>query len=235
MVSGSWLDDNSPMSWRELTPLATTVASHIRDLPDVCLVAAPVGDHCDRLLPEERAGVAGYAHRRAAEFSTGRHLAHCALEDLGKPGFAIPRGADRAPCWPAGVVGSITHGSDWAVAGVALASRIRGLGIDLEGHGRVRERLYPQLFTDRELAMLRRADPRQAGLMFSAKESGYKAVHPLVGEFIPFQAAEVDVDWSSSTFRLRYVGDHAANGIMDAGTGRFCFFERYVFTLFMIR
>ena len=112
---------------------------------------------------------------------------------------------------------------------------MRGLGIDLEAHGRVGEKLYSKLFTDSELAALHRADPRQAGLLFSAKEAGYKAVHPLVGQFIPFQAAEVHVDWARSTFRLRYVGDQPANAIMDAGTGYFCFFERYVFTLFMIR
>ena len=39
---------------------------------------------------------------------------------------------DRAPVWPDGVVGSITHAGNFAAAAVAWAADIAALGIDLE-------------------------------------------------------------------------------------------------------
>jgi 4'-phosphopantetheinyl transferase EntD len=90
------------------------------------------------------------------------------------------------------------------------------------------------LFTPREIEQLQQADPRLPGLMFSAKEAGYKAVHPLVGRFIGFQEAEVEVSWPDRTLQLRYVGDHEPNRIMERGIGHFCFFEGYVLTVFVI-
>ena len=41
-------------------------------------------------------------------------------------------GEDRAPQWPHGIVGSITHGAGWAGVVVARQSEWRGLGLDIE-------------------------------------------------------------------------------------------------------
>src|SRR5690606_7567998 len=53
-------------------------------------------------------------NKRQTEFLAGRLCAHEALRRLlGVP--SIPAVAeDRSPCWPSGVVGSITHGGGWA-------------------------------------------------------------------------------------------------------------------------
>lgn len=221
------------MTWQDIPPLQTGVADLLPALPQIQLVAARVGDHTGDLHPEEHTAVAGAARRRAWEFATGRLAARSALRALGLPAAAIPRNG-RAPEWPAGVVGSISHTSELAVAGVARASEMLGLGVDLEGVGRVGRELYGRLFTGPERERLGDSDSRLGALMFSAKEAGYKAVNPGVGRFIGFHEAEVDVDWQRRQFNLRYVGDHAPNGIMDAGQGVFCLFEQYVLTVFMI-
>jgi len=222
------------MTWRELPPLSTDVAAQLPELGALKLVASRITDCTDALWPEERPAIARARDRRAYEFATGRYLVRCALEDLGVGACAVPRAEDRSPIWPDGLIGSITHANDLAIAAVARAGDFTSVGIDVEEPGRITEHLFGKLFTAVELELLEDADPRLAGLMFSAKEAGYKAVNPRVGKFIGFQEAEVDVDWPSRTLRLRYIGDHAPNRIMSDGIGHFCFFERYVLTVFII-
>lgn len=222
------------MVWHELPPLDTDVDSQLPSLDDISLVAGRIGDYGAQLLPEEQAGIKRAREKRAREFSTGRYLARRAMAELGLAAAAVPRAEDRSPVWPAGVQGSITHADELAVAAVARADALAGLGIDLEQTDRVTPPLFPKIFTADERARLAGADPRQAGLLFSAKEAGYKAVYPRVGRYIGFMEAEVDVSWETRTLRLRYLGDHAPNRLMDRGVGHFCFFEQYVLTVFII-
>lgn len=198
-------------------------------------MAALVDDHGRELFPTERPAVARAVEKRVREFATGRHLARLALDTLGLPKAAIPSGEAREPLWPGGCIGSITHSEDLAIAAVAASSSLRSVGIDLEVADRVTPELHSRLMTPRECGLLPDADPGMPGLVFSAKEAGYKAVYPLVGKFIGFQEAEVDVDWPGRRFELRYTGEHQPNLVMQEGEGFFCFFERYVFTLFIIR
>lgn len=199
------------------------------------MVAARVADHRDELFPTERPAVARAVEKRVREFATGRHLARLAFDFLGLPRAGIPSGQAREPLWPKGCIGSITHSEELAIAAVAASGALRSIGIDLEVVQRVTPELYTRLMTPRERGLLQDADSRTPGLLFSAKEAGYKAVNPLVGKFIGFQEAEVDVDWPGRRFTLRYTGEHEPNRIMQQGEGFFCFSERYVFTLFIIR
>ncbi|MEQ8783528.1 MAG: 4'-phosphopantetheinyl transferase superfamily protein [Roseibium album] len=222
------------MTWRELPPLATDVAGQLPDFPQISLVAGHIADHREALCAEERPAIARAREKRAWEFATGRHLARCAISDLGEAEGPIPRAEDRRPVWPPGLLGSITHAGDLAVAAVARAGSVRGIGIDLEKAERVTERLFAKLFTAAERQILQESVPTLAGLMFSAKEAAYKAVNPHVGRYIGFQEAEVDVNWQARTLRVRYVGDHPPNRIMSDGMGHFCFFDDYVITVFVI-
>ena len=76
--------------------------------------------------------------------------------------------------------------------------------------------------------------PETAGLLFSAKEAGYKATFPLAGEFISFQDAEVELDPEQGRFRFRYFGKHAPSAVMEEGYGHFLICGRYVLSLFII-
>lgn len=222
------------MSWRDLPPLTTPFGSLLPELPGVALVAAHVDFVEGPLYPEEDDAVRRAVERRVREFRAGRMAARCALEDLGVPPCAIPRRADRRPVWPQAVTGSITHAGSLAVAAVADSTAVCGLGVDLEECGRIGAPLHDKLFTPAERARYRDAPDDWPTLLFSAKEAGYKAVNPVVGDFIGFQEAEVDVDWSRRAFRLRYIGAHARNRIMALGAGSFAFADGYVITVFRI-
>src|SRR5690349_17676802 len=64
----------------------------------------------------EAALVARGADKRRREFAGGRACARRALAALDAPSAALLVAAERAPAWPAGWVGSITHAAGYCGA-----------------------------------------------------------------------------------------------------------------------
>jgi enterobactin synthetase component D len=134
--------------------------------------------------------------KRRAEFLAGRFAALQALRELGE--HAAPgRHDDGSPRWPSSIVGSITHGAERALCAVARSADVRGLGIDAErvmGEG-VSVELRRRICTSAELALLAEQielpEHELVSLAFSAKESLYKCLYPLVGRFMDLSAARV--------------------------------------------
>lgn len=155
-------------------------------------------DRTARLFDEERALAAALAGKRREAFTTGRWLAQQLQRQVLGKAAAVNRGEDRAPIWPSGCIGSITHTDTLVAAIVITESAARGIGIDLEERGRVGERLFRRVLTPAERDRLSAAaeDARRdvATLMFSAKESVYKALNPLLKRYIGFQEVEVTLD-----------------------------------------
>jgi enterobactin synthetase component D len=135
--------------------------------------------------------------KRQAEYLAGRLCAREALRRLTGQAQVPAVGADRAPQWPAGVVGSISHGHGWAAALVAHSSAWRGLGLDIEqplASARA-ERLAAEILTPDELRQLQTLSAEQRAwrvtLTFSLKESLFKALYPLVLRRFYFHDAEL--------------------------------------------
>jgi 4'-phosphopantetheinyl transferase EntD len=148
------------------------------------------------LFPEEEAVVAGAVDRRRREFATVRRCARTALAALGvAPGPILP-GRLRAPVWPEGVVGSMTHCEGYRAAAVARAAEVVTLGIDAEPHEPLPGR-EPDVVArpeERErLAGLRARWPEVCWdrLLFSVKECVYKAWFPVTGRWLGFEEASV--------------------------------------------
>ncbi|MBL3585607.1 4'-phosphopantetheinyl transferase superfamily protein [Rhodovulum sulfidophilum] len=149
-------------------------------------------------LPDCRAAVVPVARtegpkaRRAAEFRAGRLAAAAASASLtGMPCLA-GRGADGAPLWPVGLAGSISHSGGQALALVGPSARRAGLGVDIEGplSPRVAAEIAPVALTPEERACFG-TDPVWVGLIFSAKESLFKALSPRIGRRFDFDAARL--------------------------------------------
>ena len=167
----------------------------------------------------QRAGIVPPANiqrsvaKRQAEFLAGRLCARSALQHLAALDHVPAIGEDRAPIWPAGITGSITHGTGWAGAIVAHDTAWQGLGLDMEtllGDERA-TRLAGEILTVDELA---RMNPDQVSLTvtltFSIKESLFKALYPLVGKRFYFEHAEL-LEWDASgRARLRLLTDLSA-------------------------
>ena len=180
--------------------MSTARALPVRDARVGDLFAAPVraastpvdADPAS-LFEQERAAVARAIAKRQREFASGRRCARALLSELGHPGVAIPRNADRTPAWPAGVVGSISHCDDLCVVAVAPLGTLAGLGVDVEPDAPLEAPLWRKICTPGELAGVVAASPpesrgRTVRLLFSAKEAFYKSVFPVLREVLGFHA-----------------------------------------------
>ncbi|MGW3210367.1 4'-phosphopantetheinyl transferase family protein [Streptomyces sp. NPDC001135] len=173
--------------------------------PVVCAEAFRDAPECV-LLPEEREVLARIRHEeRRREFATVRHCARRALAELGvAPAPLLPDG-QGAPCWPQGVVGSMTHTLGYRAAAVAPRSAARAVGIDAEPHAPLPRRVVRGVVRPEErqrLAALHAADPATCWdrLLFCAKEAVYKAWYPMTLRRIGFLDASVDIDRETGAF-----------------------------------
>ncbi|TMP36464.1 4'-phosphopantetheinyl transferase family protein [Pseudoalteromonas rubra] len=132
--------------------------------------------------------------KRKAEYLAGRYCASQALKALGLPHTIIASAESRAPIWPAGIQGTITHTRELAMAMVCDDPAILGLGIDLERKMSLKQEqeLQTQILAKAEQPAFERLGQVHAcplTLIFSAKESIYKALYPVVQRFFGFEAA----------------------------------------------
>ena len=193
----------------------------------------------------------GAVTKRKAEFIAGRYCAKTAIQrlplqqsplqqsPLQEPPLhqassqfsAIGIGEKRQPLWPRGIVGSITHSHGFAAAAVADTTSARSLGIDSEYminektasniacHILREEENYcdNQQLVDNDIAYLT--------LIFSAKESIFKCLHPLVHQYFDFKDATISLS-TSKTNRFEYVlqknlNDEFCQGFTGEGIYRF--------------
>jgi 4'-phosphopantetheinyl transferase EntD len=164
-------------------------------------------------FPEEESMIVNAVETRRREFITARHCAREALGKLGYAPVAIRAGRKREPLWPAGVVGSITHTTGFRAAAVAPQSVLASIGIDTEQNGKLPEGIEEAIADrgEREmLAALSRAFPATnwGRLLFSAKESVYKAWYPLTGRGLGFEDARLMIE-PSGTFAAKLLVDGA--------------------------
>ncbi|HEY7199365.1 MAG TPA: 4'-phosphopantetheinyl transferase superfamily protein [Candidatus Dormibacteraeota bacterium] len=176
-----------------------------RLVPDaVVVVEAGDADWTAPLLPEEEPLVARAVEKRRREFSAGRSCARRALARLGWPDFALGAGARREPLWPPGIVGAITHCPGYCAAAVARAADVRCLGIDAEVRGPLPDGVADMVCTPDEL----RRTAAMAGdhwgtLLFSAKESIYKAWYPVAQRWLDYRDADLAIEADEGRFLAR--------------------------------
>jgi 4'-phosphopantetheinyl transferase EntD len=183
------------------------------------------------LPPLEAALAERFAARRRRAFAAGRQCARGLLAALGAGVPALGTDPLRAPAWPEGVVGSISHGAELCVVAVARRGALRGLGVDVESDRPLDARLRRRVCSDEELERLEGASEEEAGraakLTFSAKEAVYKCVHPLWTRPIGFRAVELRFEPGAGAgagrFRARALpaAGAGAAALVDAVEGAF--------------
>lgn len=189
------------------------------------------------LFPEETAIVKDAVPKRRAEFATARDCARRALARLGHPPAPILSGASREPLWPHDTVGSLTHCEGYRAAAVARVGDIVTLGIDAETNEPLPEGVA-ELVTvgdeSRTLAQLAAPQPYIAWdrVLFSAKESIYKAWFPLTGSWLDFTECELTIHPHEGTFtgRLLVPGPRIGDRTIAQLTGRWAIHGRHILT-----
>jgi enterobactin synthetase component D / holo-[acyl-carrier protein] synthase len=180
-------------------------------LPDKVRVAEAFQDRTDAMLfAEEEAVISRAVAKRRNEFTTVRHCAREALAALGYPPSPILPGERGAPGWPAEVVGSMTHCDGYRAAVVAHSTDLTTIGIDAEPNAALPEGVLDAIARPEELDHLRRLPSTGVHwdrLLFSAKESVYKAWFPVTRTWLDFEGASIDVHPESGTFHARVLVD----------------------------
>ncbi|GAT09909.1 4'-phosphopantetheinyl transferase [Mycolicibacterium novocastrense] len=167
-------------------------------------------------LPEEESLVARSVAKRRNEFVTVRYCARLALAEIGVGPVPILKGEKGEPCWPDGVVGSLTHCEGYRGAVVGRRAEVRSVGIDAEPHGVLPDGVLDAISLPAERAELRQLPEglHWDRILFCAKEATYKAWFPVTHRWLGFEDAHIvfDVDdgGTSGGFVSRILIDPAA-------------------------
>ncbi|RXF01361.1 4'-phosphopantetheinyl transferase superfamily protein [Pseudoalteromonas sp. PS5] len=175
---------------------------------------------------------------RQSEFLAGRFCASQAVKSLNRSCKQIPIGENRQPIWPEGLLGSISHVDTSAICAAAIESEYEYLGIDIEHwmkediSNEIRDLVISQ---EEELAFKHSNfnDSDLVTLLFSAKESLFKAIYKYVEKYFGFDAAKlVMLDTEKHLLELEIVEDLSDK--IRAGSKFTCHFvlhEESVFTI----
>ncbi|MFD8705287.1 4'-phosphopantetheinyl transferase [Kitasatospora sp. NPDC059648] len=196
-------------------------------LPDVVVTEVAYADPPEaRLEPAEEAVIARAVDKRRREFTTVRHCARTALGRLGVPYRPLVPGLRGAPSWPDGVIGSLTHCDGFRAAAVARAGTLASVGIDAEPALPLPDGVLEAVALPVEQQRLAELTTERPGtpwdrILFSAKESVYKAWFPLTELWLDFHEAELDLS-PDGTFsaRLLVPGPVVGGRRLDGFDGR---------------
>ena len=155
-------------------------------------------------------------------------------------GFSVIPDNNGSPKWPKGVFGSISHSSGAAVSVALRSEDWCGVGIDIEKISAASAVIIAKgVLSSHERALLVNhidLQDEMAVLMFSIKESFYKAVFSLVKSYINFDAVIIqEIDFMRSTFRLCVEYDLCETIVKGLSfSGEFIIKDNYVVSLLRI-
>ena len=134
---------------------------------------------------------------RKEHYRSGRICAGEVLSKLGTLGQPVLRDPQtREPLWPEGISGAITHCGKWAAAAAGKTSDVSGIGIDLEDLERqVDSRISRHVCIPEEQKWLQECGEdfleQNLKIIFSAKESIFKAFFPYTRTYLHFHDARI--------------------------------------------
>lgn len=171
-----------------------------RRLPDCTLVSAcfreqavhpQLFDHYALAMPQG-------AIKRQAEFLAARLCAGEALRlQTGRAQLPRQQADSRIPLWPAHSCGSLSHSHSICAAIVGQSRSWQSLGLDIEKplSAQRAQRIATTVLSAKEYTTYEQLDSglraRYVTLVFSLKESLFKALNPLTGSYFGFQDAQV--------------------------------------------
>jgi 4'-phosphopantetheinyl transferase EntD len=196
-------------------------------------VLARISDVQDPLCASELGAAESFVDKRRMQFTAGRSAARTAMELLGEARQEILRGSRMEPVFPGGLVGSISHTDEFAAAAIARTSAYRAVGLDLEEEKSVGDDVIDAVLCPAELQRAKCEDDLGAAtVLFSCKESVYKAVNPLLGEFLDFKDVSIRLD--RNQFNAWCRSERKSAALISRGIGFFEIENGLVRTLFVI-
>lgn len=149
--------------------------------------------------------------KRKSEYLAGRYLSKLLLQSYNICDVSVTSGIRKEPIWPDGYTGSISHTNKRAICAISSKNDYYSLGIDCERliTSKTIESIQALVIDDNEGALLRNRDENSQEaftIIFSAKESLFKATHCLINSYINFDSAKIvslNMDNKKGSFILR--------------------------------
>ena len=175
--------------------------------------------------------------KRRREFAVGRTCARHALKKLGWPQSPILIGRAHEPLWPPGIVGSITHCAGFTAASVARQAELLSIGIDAELNAALPDGVEERVITQNERHRCTALLPNWSTLVFSAKESVYKAWYPVTKRWLGYLEVDLAFDPTAGEFTVRILSPqvHPTGDPHPRFIGRFAVTQEHVFTTAIVR
>ena len=144
--------------------------------------------------------------KRRADYLAGRALLMHAFDALGLRPEAVHSGPDRAPIWPAGVTGSLSHSRTTCACILSRQTDLQvGIDIELALSSQSEKAVRKVALTAAERDLVG-AHPKATDLpaqIFCAKETLFKALYPTVQEVFGFDCAETTALPDDTHIQLR--------------------------------
>jgi enterobactin synthetase component D len=146
--------------------------------------------------------------KRRASFLAGRALTAQVFAKHNVSATPIAISPSRAPQWPSGIAGSISHTHGYCASIVAVGDDYT-VGIDIETiiSPHSMPAVLKRVITDAEKTWINQNHPTADAVfyttLFSAKETIYKALFPITQTFFGFDAAEIHATPADTSIQLR--------------------------------
>ncbi len=174
---------------------------------------------------------------RKAEFLAGRILVNHILATLEFEKIKLDIGSNRQPIWPQNIKGSISHVDQIVICAICTSKKFKRIGIDIELLNEdIPQDLTKTIMNLEEENLAKKYNikkPHYFSLVFSAKESLFKALYPEVNHYFDFDIAvvtDIDTEKQKLTLSLNY----GLTPIHQQGrtyTCRYIFSKKYIITL----
>ncbi|MGH8127503.1 MAG: 4'-phosphopantetheinyl transferase family protein [Gammaproteobacteria bacterium] len=188
------------------------------------------------LAREEQIIIGNAVDKRRREFTAGRACARGILKQFGfSENLTIGKDKYGAPVWPEGIVGSISHTADVCVVSIGRQSpELISLGVDIEKDTRLDADLVNLVCDEleKDLCCNGQIDDslRLAKVIFSAKESVYKCLYPIIKTVLDFQDVHIQLDVLEQKFISTTSCDFNGDFVERACNGRFFYEEGHIYT-----
>jgi len=207
--------------------------------PDVVVEESKIEDAQGLLFPDEEALIARAVEKRRKEFTAGRTCLRNALARLGVSRGPILQNKMRSPRVPRGYTATITHSGELCAAAAVKKGEIEAIGIDVEEHSALEPNIVKMILVPNEQMMINdlpsRGGVHWAKVIFSAKESFYKAYFQIAEQYLDYLEAEFFIEPVNQSLSCHLLIPSPVSNLEGRTfQGKYEIVDDYVFTAFAI-
>ncbi len=191
-----------------------------------------INDYSDALIGSEFEFFVKKRGQAAKAFVSGRRCVRALQKQLNLSEFELEPG-EFGPIWPGDLVGSISHSRELVAA--TILRDVVGVGIDIEYERRLRVDAARRVVTREEYSRYSAVPDFDWTLLFSAKESVFKAISPLARRYIGFQEVELFLDETTRSFSVRYFGNTIDKGLLEKSEGHWSALAGHLITVVTVK